>query len=323
MPGEIQPLASNFQIVDANGFPTQYFIKWAQQRQIDITGGITAAQAQQLIDDWAAGRDIIAGTGLSGGGPLSSDVTINSDGVTIQQNGVDVATGVFTINFTGSGVTVTETSPGVAEVHIVSGGGTAPPTLRGSTAVWVNNANSIQVPLPAGSVLGDVCVYAANNGWVVFVPSGFTQISSLTGSNTNGGAGYKILDATDIANGYVTGFFSNSYYGAAAVSVFDGTTVSGVSLSTDVRHSGSSTPVTTATPLPMSPSQTAVVYAGARGNGAVTFASAILDATVANNEGSCGIGHYTPGSSGVYNEISSFAADGGGNYVAVIIVQGA
>jgi hypothetical protein len=41
MAGELQPLAQNFKVVDENGFPTLYFIKWAQQRQIDISEGIT------------------------------------------------------------------------------------------------------------------------------------------------------------------------------------------------------------------------------------------------------------------------------------------
>ena len=77
MPGDLQPLAQNFKIVDEYGNPTPYFIQWAQQRQIDITAGITSAEAQQLIDDWAAARDVIAGAGLTGGGPLSNDVTLN------------------------------------------------------------------------------------------------------------------------------------------------------------------------------------------------------------------------------------------------------
>lgn len=78
MPGNLQPLDEKFGIVDpVTGRPTRYFIQWAQQRQVDITSGITAVQAQQLIDDWALARDIIAGTGLNGGGNLSVDRTIN------------------------------------------------------------------------------------------------------------------------------------------------------------------------------------------------------------------------------------------------------
>lgn len=83
MPGNLQPLVNNQKIVHEDGTPTDYFIRWAQQRQIDISEGITAAEAQQLIDDWAAARDIIAGVGLSGGGPLSADVTIDLADTTV------------------------------------------------------------------------------------------------------------------------------------------------------------------------------------------------------------------------------------------------
>lgn len=83
MAGELQPLSNNFKIVDENGLPTLYFIQWAQQRQIDITAGITAAQALQIatdyVADWAAGRSVFAGAGLDGGGNLSADITIDAN----------------------------------------------------------------------------------------------------------------------------------------------------------------------------------------------------------------------------------------------------
>jgi hypothetical protein len=92
MPGEPQPLADNFAIVNEKGCPTEYFIRWAQDRQIDISEGITAEQASELIEDWSANRQIIAGTGLSGGGALSSDVTINLDAELGDLNDVDLST---------------------------------------------------------------------------------------------------------------------------------------------------------------------------------------------------------------------------------------
>jgi hypothetical protein len=79
MAGDLQPLDQGFAIVNPDGTPTQYFILWAQDRQIDIQNGITIEQAQQLIDDWAAGRQVIAGSGLDGGGFLSADVTLTTD----------------------------------------------------------------------------------------------------------------------------------------------------------------------------------------------------------------------------------------------------
>lgn len=90
MAGTIQPLGNQFPITDKDGNPTPYFIRWAQQRQIDIQGGVTIAQVNQAIEDWSDDRDIIAGLGLSGGGNLSHDVTINLDATLDQLTDVSV-----------------------------------------------------------------------------------------------------------------------------------------------------------------------------------------------------------------------------------------
>lgn len=92
MVGTLQPLAKEFKITNDDGTPTDYFIRWAQQRQIDISGGITATQAQQLINDWATQRDVNAGTGLAGGGNLSTDVTLSYAGGISNQSDVDLTT---------------------------------------------------------------------------------------------------------------------------------------------------------------------------------------------------------------------------------------
>lgn len=168
MPNDIQPLQDRVQIVNANGTPTPFFIRWAKQRQIDISEGITAAQAQQLIDDWALARDVTAGVGLDGGGNLSADITINLEDTAvtpdtygdatnipqitvdqqgritsavdipispsgspleIEDEGVSIETDTTKINFIGAGVTATSTAPGEVEVDIPGGGGAAPEFL--------------------------------------------------------------------------------------------------------------------------------------------------------------------------------------------------
>jgi hypothetical protein len=92
MAGTLQPLAKEFPIVGPDGRPNEYFIRWAQQRQIDIGEGITEEQAQALIEEWAASRSVNAGTGLAGGGTLDADVTLSLDAGLDDLNDVDLTT---------------------------------------------------------------------------------------------------------------------------------------------------------------------------------------------------------------------------------------
>lgn len=65
MTGNLQPLDQKFPIVTPDGRPTLYFIKWAQQKQIDIGAGITAEQALQIIELYLADHQLQAGSGIS------------------------------------------------------------------------------------------------------------------------------------------------------------------------------------------------------------------------------------------------------------------
>lgn len=71
----LQPLISNAPIVKPDGTPTDYFIKWAQNRQIDINDSITLGQLIEVL----ASIQIGAGVGLSGGGALAPDSTTTID----------------------------------------------------------------------------------------------------------------------------------------------------------------------------------------------------------------------------------------------------
>lgn len=78
MVGKLQPLANNQAIVGPDGKPTEYFIRWAQQRQIDIGSAISAAQAVQIIEQFLEDHPLVAGSGIS----LTPNGNI-ADGVTI------------------------------------------------------------------------------------------------------------------------------------------------------------------------------------------------------------------------------------------------
>lgn len=85
MAGELQPLAQNFKIVDENGFPTFYFIKWAQQRQIDIVSAVSAEQALQIATDYVLNyllaHQLQEGSGIqiSPDGNISNSPLISAD----------------------------------------------------------------------------------------------------------------------------------------------------------------------------------------------------------------------------------------------------
>lgn len=73
MTGSLQPLEQKFPIANADGTPTLYFIKWAQQRQQDIVASIDPA--------YLAAHPLQAGTGitLAPSGNLADSPTISAD----------------------------------------------------------------------------------------------------------------------------------------------------------------------------------------------------------------------------------------------------
>lgn len=91
-----QPLNNRVAIANNDGTPTDYFIRLLQGRGNTLDGKVSYAEAEQLVADgiaeWANNRDIIAGVGLSGGGNLSSDVTIDLDASLGDLNDVDLST---------------------------------------------------------------------------------------------------------------------------------------------------------------------------------------------------------------------------------------
>lgn len=156
MAGKFQPLNQDFAIVKANGLPTEYFIRWAQQRQIDITTAVT-------FGDLAA-INVIAGVGLTGGGPIDADVTVDLEDTGVAPGTYGDATHVAQIQIDAQGRILT-----AADVAISGGGGGGafgefaygPPTIAGLATVVSPGGPTVTSADFAGKGLGIALVAAA------------------------------------------------------------------------------------------------------------------------------------------------------------------
>lgn len=113
--------------------------------------------------------------------------------LSVEEGGVEVSADVATINFTGSGVSVTETSPGVVEVEISSGGFANPMTSAGDLIVGGTGGAAQRLGIGA-------------SGQVLRVVSGAPQWSDESGGG--GGSLPVFFDGALIPQGFTAGFFS-------------------------------------------------------------------------------------------------------------------
>jgi hypothetical protein len=81
MVGKLQPLVNNQMIVGPDGKPTEYFIRWAQQRQIDIGQAIDEDRALEIIQAFIDDYALQAGSGIAitPNGKLTSNPTISAE----------------------------------------------------------------------------------------------------------------------------------------------------------------------------------------------------------------------------------------------------
>lgn len=155
MAGNLQPLVNTQRIVNLDGTPNDYFIRWAQQRQIDIGAGITAAQAATIIAQFMADHPLVAGSGihLTPTGNLNDHVTIAADVQAI----LDQITSTHgSILFRGASAWL-ELAPGAAGEFLQTAGAGADPVWAasgggGGALTLINSAVSTGVS-PALTVL--------------------------------------------------------------------------------------------------------------------------------------------------------------------------
>lgn len=122
MAGNLQPLDEKFPIVDEFGKPTLYFIKWAQQRQIDITDALTLLG----LEEYLAAHPLQAGSGIqiTPSGNLAESPTIAADVQEILDQVAGSVQGAILYRNASDWVTL---APGVAGQFLRTNGAGADP----------------------------------------------------------------------------------------------------------------------------------------------------------------------------------------------------
>ncbi len=81
MVGTLQPLGKQYPVVNPDGTPTEYFIRWAQQKQLDIGEGVAAEDVPPIIAQYLADHTLQEGSGIviSPSGNITDSPTIAAE----------------------------------------------------------------------------------------------------------------------------------------------------------------------------------------------------------------------------------------------------
>lgn len=150
----VSPLFANIKLVNSDGTPTDWFIRWAQERSEDINGNVPPS------------RTINTGTGLTGGGDLSEDRTLSLDDTAVDPGTYGDATNSAQITVDQQG-RITD----IVDVPITGGGGGGGGVLgyaqNYTAAVQSSNTGTASVPITAMSITTAVAAGFVKLSWSV------------------------------------------------------------------------------------------------------------------------------------------------------------
>lgn len=315
-PPPVPPITNQFPIVDGMGKPTDYFIRYLQERGLDIDGRVTPSQVAQMIADWSAGRFVNTNFPLAGGGSLSGDLTLDHEpsGVTPGVYGDATNVPQFYVDADGH-------ITGVMEVPISGGGGGGgTPSVR-SSGIQAGSADSYVVNFPLGSAAGDVACIFAGHAFEINTPAGWGLVDSSTGTYWNGAVFAKILTAGDISTGSVTVTTAGSYNGVIAIVTLIGSGVKGLRARAALRSSSGAASVPLALAGQFSP-DLVLVFGSTRLATTAAFAVSTSLQAINATEASGAVGSQT--NANLFGEVDtvSFGGSGAGYYLAAIAIAG-
>lgn len=194
--------------------------------------------------------------------------------------------------------------------------------LRAVSSVYVNNANSAVISLPAGAVAGDTLIIFASHAYNVVAPTGFTVLHNVSQSNYQGGTFTKVLVAADITAGSFTISFGGVYYGDIAAVCIVGSTMNirYKAFASATSGASSRSQTTNATPLT---GDLAIYYAAGRGNTTISSSQGAAQASNASVNSSFVLTAGNLAADGAITETWTYPVVPTGDYQALLIVTDA
>jgi hypothetical protein len=222
----------------------------------------------------------------------------------------------------GTNVTFNDATPGQRTISASGGGGggTAA-TIRNST-LQTGSSNFYTLTFPVGSAVGDLAIITTNHAWAITVPTGWTALDNVAGTNVSGMVAYKVLDAGDLATGSVTINYSGSFDGVATLISFVTGTYTGVPLLLAANRTGGPLATYSFVAGMMASGPSLVTYGGTRANGAVTHLVGSTQQNVAGSNASAKLSTYQPSTTLYIGQTVSYAVSTDGTYTVGVIVNG-
>ena len=211
-------------------------------------------------------------------------------------------------------------SAGSSSLLLSGGSSTSHPIVRGAGMVAQSSSN-YTLPLPSGTLAGDLALVFGGQGWSFANPSGWTVLDNSAGAWWNGACWSKILDSGDISAGSVTVSALGSFDGATGIITFVGAT-GGVRETIVDRSSDNSTTVALTTGSDVVASDTAVYWGSGRLAAPVSVNRGTMSAQT--NDGASASGCiYTEEMTAAGAVTASFSYGGApsGHYEVVIVVK--
>lgn len=163
MTGNLQPLSTNFQIVDDKGMPTQYFVRWAQQKQLDIKASVSGIKS-------STNNAVVRWKGASG-------TSIQDSGVTIDNSNNLYTPGTITAgaNSTGEAASFEGPGLGLSAVTFISLKDKA-----GTRMGYLGKVISGSYDIYLASDFGNFIIRPGSVNAAVFTPLGVTVTGQVT-----------------------------------------------------------------------------------------------------------------------------------------------